>query len=157
MNLPLIEYTPKNLRLVIKTIQQLIHKTPLRKDLLVGKWKPINDKYKYAGHCYYASSVLYRIFSSKHLTLMRGDDIAKYSYLKKDDFHWWCKDKVTGEIIDITQEQFSKTHANRIYKTGTRKGYLGFDYRKKHFILLDAVMNKLPEKIILYKDPQTKK
>ena len=52
------------------------------------------------GQCYVASALLYEMFDGKNMELWKKKDY-------KDEFHWWIKLVDTGEIIDITAEQYS--------------------------------------------------
>ena len=149
MNPPIIEYTPQNLKLVIKKITHLITSTGLRQDLLPKKYLSMNDRNAYFGHCHNTSACLYRIFSAHHLKLMRAYD-SKYSNRFGEDFwHWWCEDKQTGEVIDITADQYPVYHRRKLYKLGEKSSMLGFNYKQRVFRLLNAVMKDVPEKIIL--------
>ena len=149
MNPPIIEYTPQNLKLIIKKITHLITSTSLRQDLLPKKYLSMNDRNAYFGHCHNASACLYRIFSAHHIRLMRAYD-SKYSNRFGEDFwHWWCEDKQTGEVIDITADQYPVYHRRKLYKLGEKSSMLGFSYKQRVFKLLNAVMKEVPEKIIL--------
>jgi len=52
------------------------------------------------GECYVASALLYEMFDGKNMQLFKKKDY-------KDEYHWWIKLVDTGEIIDITAEQYS--------------------------------------------------
>ena len=52
------------------------------------------------GECYVASALLYEMFDGKNMQLYKKKD---YKY----EYHWWIKLVDTGEIIDITAEQYS--------------------------------------------------
>jgi len=73
----------------------------LSDDLLKKEYKSLNNDNKLYGHCYVATEALYHLM----------DDETKYKYtpaiLKVNDVvHWFLKEKKTGNIIDITKEQF---------------------------------------------------
>lgn len=149
MNDPLIKYTPDNLRIVSKVIVNLITRSELREELLPNKYHQRNRANALFGHCHNASACLYRIFSAHSLKLMRAYD-SKYSNRFGEDFwHWWCEDKQTGEIIDITADQYPVYHRRTLYKLGEKSSMLGFNYKQRVFRLLNAVLKEVPKKIIL--------
>lgn len=148
MNPPIIEYTPQNLHQVIKTITYLITSTSLRQDLLPKKYLSMNNSNAYFGHCHNASACLYKIFSAHHIRLMRAFD-SKYSNRFGENFwHWWCEDKETGEVIDITAEQYPVYHRRKLYKLGEKSSMLGFNYKNRVNKLLIETMKHPPIKQI---------
>ena len=73
----------------------------LDESLLKKRFLRVKNKNKFTGHCYVATETLYHLL---------GDDqkkIYRPALLKiNDDTHWFLKNKLNGEIIDITKEQF---------------------------------------------------
>ena|SRR5271157_92648 len=73
----------------------------LSDDLLKSKYRHIENKNKFTGHCYVATEALYYLMSEEDRI------IFKPAILKvNNDTHWFLKNKLTGEIIDITKNQF---------------------------------------------------
>ena len=52
------------------------------------------------GECYVCSALLYEMLDGKNMELWKKKDY-------KNEFHWWIKLVDSGEIIDITAEQYS--------------------------------------------------
>ena len=52
------------------------------------------------GQCYVCSALLYEMLDGKNMELWKKKDY-------KNEFHWWIKLVDSGEIIDITAEQYS--------------------------------------------------
>jgi len=111
-----------------------IIKNNLTVDLLTRKWKEKNIGNPTAGYCYYASAVLKR-FYPKEVMLYRGVD-------HEGEYHWWCQTK-SGDIIDITAEQYTSKGFTPPYEKGEKKGPLGFSYRDKARLLEQRVLNEL--------------
>lgn len=61
-----------------------------------------SDYLKYRGKCKEFSQKL--AIENPDLILVRGYYYCPIS--NKDEQHWWCKNKLTGEIIDPTSKQF---------------------------------------------------
>lgn len=111
----------------------------LSNDLLKDKYKLIcSNKHRYFGHCYVATETFYhslpefeklnwipQILSTEHGT------------------HWFLKNKITNEIIDLTKEQFSYTLD---YSKSTGCGFLTKNPSKRSLIL----MNRLNETTFHY-------
>ena len=127
----MLEYTPKNLKLVSKII--LKNLTP---DLLPKKWVERNASNPMFGHCHNASGCLQKIFGTKVIKLYRAlDDEGIY--------HWWAVDN-ENNIIDITADQYYSTgRYPPIYESGKKSGLLGFGYRKNVIELTDRVAKHL--------------
>ena len=88
------DYNESNLKEVSGCI-----KRNLTTDLLDKKAREENLKRTDYGYCHMASSVLFLIFGDKHLRLLRKQDDNKI-------WHWWCEDCSTGDVIDLTSEQY---------------------------------------------------
>ena len=54
----------------------------------------------FMGECYIASALLYEMLDGKNMELWKKKDY-------RNEFHWWIKLIDTGEIIDITAEQYT--------------------------------------------------
>jgi hypothetical protein len=107
----MLEYTPKNLKLVSKII--LNNLTP---DLLPKKWVERNSSNPMFGHCHNASGCLQKIFGTKAIKLYRAlDDEGIY--------HWWAVD-INNEVIDLTVDQYYSTdrESKKKKKEGKVKG-----------------------------------
>jgi hypothetical protein len=126
INPPLLPFTKRNIQKVSKSIVK--HLSP---DLLPKKWIEENSTNPMFGHCHTASGCFYKIFGSENVHLHRGLD-------PNGIYHWWI---VTNddEIIDLTSSQYKSNTLKSIYKSGEKKGLLGFGYRKKVLTLLDRV------------------
>ena len=74
----------------------------LSDDLLISKYKSVNSKNIYTGHCYVATEALYYLI----------DDTERINYTParikiNGDSHWFLVNKTTNEIHDITKNQFN--------------------------------------------------
>ena len=79
----------------------ILIKENLDDSLLKNKYLNIKEKNKFTGHCYVASETLYYLSKMIH-------ENYKPAFIKiNNDTHWFLKNKNTGEIIDITSEQFN--------------------------------------------------
>jgi len=74
----------------------------LSNDLLKNKYKLQKNKNKFTGHCYVATETLYYLLNDKE----RCNYIPAILHINNIT-HWFLKNKITGEIIDITKEQFN--------------------------------------------------
>jgi hypothetical protein len=126
----MLEYTPKNLKLVSKII--LNNLTP---DLLPKKWVERNESNPMFGHCHTASGCLQKIFGTKVIKLYRALD-------DENIYHWWAVDK-DGHLIDLTVDQYYSTGRKPPHESGIKSGMLGFGYRAKVLTLLDKVLKQL--------------
>lgn len=78
-------------------------KEHLTSDLLRPKYRKrvIDGAHFTTGHCYVASEAFH------HLT---GSEMSQWkpcSVLHEGEVHWYLKNKLTGEIMDITSDQFN--------------------------------------------------
>jgi hypothetical protein len=126
----ILEYTPKNLKLVSEII--LRHLSP---ELLPKKWIDINKTNPMFGHCHTASACLQKVFGTKNIKLYRALD-------KWDVWHWWCVDK-DGTLIDLTIDQYLSVGKQPPHSEGEKASMLGFEYRKRTLRLLELVTNEL--------------
>jgi len=127
----MLEYTPKNLKLVSRII--LKNLTP---DLLPKKWVERNTSNPMFGHCHNASGCLQKVFGTKVIKLYRALD-------DENIYHWWAVD-INGEVIDLTVDQYYSTdRLPPIYESGKKSGLLGFDYRRRVQRLTDKVLDQI--------------
>lgn len=81
---------------IIKEIIDSLDDSLLKKEFLILK-----NKNKITGHCYVATEALYYLLD---------DDERKHYHPAilnvNGTTHWFLKNKINGEIIDITKEQF---------------------------------------------------
>ena len=139
-----IEFNKHNLALVSKTIKK--HLTP---DLLPKKYRKQNEISPTFGHCHTANGLLWRIFK-QDLDLFKVEDVQLIDkYGRGVFYHWFCKRKDTGKVIDLTSEQYDdygKNYLNELYSQGIKKNAtLGFDYKKRILKLQELVQADLDE------------
>lgn len=127
---PLLEWNETNKNRVINSIISKL--TP---DLLPKKFRKENESNPMYGHCHTSSGCFYKIFGSKHVHMYRGLD-------KFGIYHWWIQDR-QGNIVDVTESQYSKDEVRRIHSIGEKKSMLGFDYRKRVEELFNRVIDDL--------------
>ena len=90
---------------IIRSIKNLL--TP---DLLKGTWKKnySKDLNSLTGHCYLSTECLYWYLggpNSNYIPYVLSNNTWDEK-LNKGETHWFLKNKITNEIIDITKEQF---------------------------------------------------
>lgn len=143
-----LDYNESNLKKVSDCIRD-----NLTTDLLDKKAREENLKRTGYGYCHMASAVLFLIFGDKKLRLQRKQD-------DNDIWHWWCEDCSTGEVIDLTSEQYknygidfdysdSETHEIlgwRFDKQGNLKKIFGSGYAEKVMTLYRRVTDDLQGK-----------
>jgi len=139
-----MKFTKSNLVLVSKTIKK--HLTP---DLLPKKYRKQNEISPSFGHCHHANGLLWRIFQ-QDLDLFHVEDthlIDKYG--RGSFWHWYCKRKDNGVVIDLTSEQYDdygQNYLDNLYSQGIKKNAtLGFDYKKRLMKLQELVQAELDE------------
>ena len=139
-----IEFNKHNLALVSKTIKK--HLTP---DLLPKKYRKQNEISPTFGHCHHANGLLWRIFR-QNLDLYQVEDLHLTNKYGRDSFwHWYCKRKDNGVVIDLTSEQYDdygQNYLDNLYSQGIKKNAtLGFDYKKRILKLQELVQAELNE------------
>lgn len=100
----------------------------LTPDLLSEKWKC--QKHPLQGHCYVASEALYYLLPDRENYVPM---VASY----EGGTHWWLKNRKTGEILDVTAEQFDVPP----YHLGRGCGFLTKVPSKRTKILLERIRN----------------
>jgi hypothetical protein len=139
-----MKFTKSNLALVSKTIKK--HLTP---DLLPKKYRKQNEISPTFGHCHHANGLLWRIFQ-QDLDLFHVEDTHLTNKYGRGAFwHWFCKRKDNGVVIDLTSEQYDdygKNYLDDLYSKGIKKNAtLGFDYKKRILKLQERVEAELDE------------
>ena len=128
--LPILEWNEENKNKVILSIIK-----NLSPDLLPKKFRQKNETNPMFGHCHTTSGCFYKIFSSYHVHLYRTLD-------NNQIYHWWVQDN-NGNIIDITESQYSKSEVVRYHQRGEKSNLLGFEYKKRVEILFNRVITDL--------------
>ena len=139
-----MKFTKQNLVLVSKTIKK--HLTP---DLLPKKYRKQNEISPSFGHCHTANGLLWRIFK-QDLDLYQVEDLhLTNKYGRSSFYHWFCKRKDNGVVIDLTSEQYDdygQNYLDDLYSQGIKKNAtLGFDYKKRLLKLQELVQADLDE------------
>jgi len=139
-----MKFTKSNLALVSKTI-----KKHLTSDLLPKKYRKQNQLSPTFGHCHHANGLLWRIFQ-QDLDLFHVEDTHLTNKYGRGSFwHWYCKRKDNGVVIDLTSEQYDdygQNYLNDLYNQGIKKNAtLGFDYKKRILKLQELVQAELDE------------
>jgi hypothetical protein len=86
------------------------------------------------GHCYVASEALYH--------LLGGPASGLQSYRGKDDtgdVHWWLEDRLTGECLDVTADQYLSVGKKPPYAAGRAGPFLTKEPSKRARIVIDRV------------------
>ena len=84
------------------------------------------------------------------LDLFQVEDVQLIDkYGRGTFYHWFCKRKDTGKVIDLTSEQYDdygQNYLNELYSQGIKKNAtLGFDYKKRLLKLQELVQADLDE------------
>ena len=90
-----------------------------------------------------------RIFK-QDLDLYQVEDLhLTNKYGRSSFYHWFCKRKDTGKVIDLTSEQYDdygQNYLDNLYSQGIKKNAtLGFDYKKRILKLQELVQAELDE------------
>lgn len=113
----------------------ILIQSSLSDDLLKPKYLKQKKRNKYFGHCYVATETLY------HLLDENDKKIYRPAILKiNNDTHWFLENKVTGEIIDPTKNQFD---FKLNYKNSTNKFFLTKTPSKRALTLINRIYEKI--------------
>lgn len=119
-------------------------KKNLTKDLLKEKYINKNNDNDMYGHCYVATEAYYHMLNDNE----KNNHIPQI--LKVGDItHWFLKNKKTGEIIDITKDQF-KFSLN--YNKSKGVGFLTKNPSKRCIKLINKIKYNRFKKIIVDKN-----
>lgn len=123
---------PDRTHLCIETI-----KANLTPDLLKKQYRDQYDKANpLYGHCYVASEALYHwLGASDRFHVYRGRD-------DKDVVHWWLVDIKTGEIVDVTADQYYSKGLKPPYEQGRRGTFLTREPSKRAKILMKRITDR---------------
>lgn len=93
-------------------------------DLLKNSYKEY-VQHPLAGHCYVASEAYYHLLEDQtawtpHWLSVEWDKSAN---VKASMTHWFLKNKQTGQIVDLTAEQFDPLPIEPNYDGGTGAGF----------------------------------
>jgi hypothetical protein len=139
-----MKFTKSNLALVSKTIKK--HLTP---DLLPKKYRKQNEISPTFGHCHHANGLLWRIFQQDLDLFQVEDRHLTNKYGRGSFWHWYCKRKDNGVVIDLTSEQYDdygQSYLDDLYSKGIKKNAtLGFDYKKRLLKLQERVQADLDD------------
>lgn len=106
----------------------------LSDDLLKSEHKKQKNRNKYSGHCYVATETLYYL-----LDYDIQKDFSPAILKVKNITHWFLKNKITGEIIDITKKQFD---FKLDYSNSRFCGFLTKEPSKRTKILINRIYEK---------------
>lgn len=104
----------------------------LTDDLLKTAYRTIPNRHATTGHCYAASEAAFHLLGGgEHWMSCCGRDST--------GTHWWLKHKATGQILDLTSQQF--THFGKIppYSNGRPVGFLTKNPSKRAVIIIDRL------------------
>lgn len=114
----------------------------LSPDLLKKQYVEQNACNPMYGHCYTATEALYHSLGGQDsgYTPMRGKD---------DDgiVHWWLRNNSTGEIVDLTADQYTSVGKTPPYDRGVGAGFLTREPSKR----AQEVMDRSVERDAAYK------
>lgn len=100
----------------------------LTPDLLDRKYKP--QFHRMSGHCYVASEVLW------HLLGGVSSGWKPMQVRHEETSHWYLQNKETGEILDVTADQFVYPVP---YAEGRGRGFLTSKPSKRALILMERI------------------
>lgn len=100
----------------------------LTPDLLHKQYK--TQKNKMSGHCYVASEALFHLLGGFH------SGLKPMQVKHEGKSHWFLQDKETGDILDITADQFSTPVP---YEKGRGRGFLTRNPSKRALKLMGTV------------------
>lgn len=107
---PLISGTPHELADLVRTV--------LTPDLLKKEYRAENETNPMFGHCYVATEALYYLLNDPNrYGPARGKD-------NRGIVHWWIVDNFTGDISDVTADQYYSIGKEPPYEAGKRSGFL---------------------------------
>jgi hypothetical protein len=115
---------------LMKKIQQCL--TP---DLLKKEYRAENSTNPMFGHCYVASEVLFHSIQST------GGYSAACGRDDRGIVHWWIVDNLTGEIHDVTSDQYYSKGIEPPYNAGRKTGFLTKHPSKRAQIVLARIAN----------------
>jgi hypothetical protein len=104
-------YDPDNL----KTVSELIRQNLTEKYLT----EPLQRDNPLRGFCYIATQSIYYLMDTDRLESWSGVDASSVT-------HWWLADRDTGEIIDLTADQYSVLDFDPPYDVGRKRTWYGF-------------------------------
>ena len=76
-------------------------------------------KHPMFGSCVPATQAIFYAFDTDNLVPHRGLD-------GDDMYHWWCKDKITGDVIDATAAQYTDNGLLPPYEGGSSARWYGW-------------------------------
>lgn len=122
-----------------------------RDDLLKNSVWPLD--HPLAGHCYVASEAYFHLTggydewyverTSVHVPKPLGD-MAEFT-------HWYLRDRETGEVVDLTKEQFTEYQHGDVYipyDKGTRTGFLTDEPSERAEEVIESINTIAAEKRI---------
>ena len=116
-------------------IQELTTKIQecLTPDLLKKPYREKNKNNPMYGHCYVATEALYHSL----------DDRTKYQIQHGKDHegvvHWWLREKETGEIVDVTSDQYYSQGLTPPYNNGRNGSFLTNFPSKRAVTLMERI------------------
>ena len=137
----MLDYSQDNLQRVIGAVMK--HLTP---DLINKSYQERNKQLPEFGQCLNASGTIHHFFKDQ-FHLYSAEDKNNYGRFSRGKFyHWWLVDKDTGDILDITADQYKDDRQNlqHLYRIGKKaSGTPGYEYRKRVNVLIDRVKQEL--------------
>lgn len=103
----------------------------LTDDLLIEPFKSLPNKNKFSGHCYVASEAMYHLLP-ENIKNQYTPSVLKINNIT----HWFLKNQETGDIIDITKDQFN---IQLDYTQSRNCGFLTKNPSKRTQILLSRI------------------
>lgn len=109
-----------------------IHQT-LTDDLLKPVYRQMTGRHLTTGHCYAASEAAFHLLGGSQYWM---------SYCGRDDTggtHWWLKNKASGELLDVTSQQFTHFGKTPPYSNGRPVGFLTKLPSKRAVVIIDRL------------------
>ncbi len=115
-----LEYNPKNVLLLSEQIRNHLTDDLISNDVK-KKYPSGHPRWNRTlfGHCVPATFAFLYFMNTNLLSPVRGEDV-------EGEGHWWIVDTNTGDIIDLTKDQYTDDELVDVYKTGKKRGYYGF-------------------------------
>ena len=125
------------------TIDDFIHRlkphltSHIRSDDFIRDWGSHKRlSHTMCGACVPATQAIFYAFDTNVLVPHRALD-------NDGMMHWWCKDKITGDVIDATASQYTDDRVIPPYKDGSKSNWYGWkgNAQIRSLRLLNRVMS----------------
>lgn len=114
-----VEYTPDTVKGFVELLRPHLNAHLRSKDFIEEWGNHQRFAHPMCGSCVPATQAIFYAFDTDVLVPYRGED---------DDgmFHWWCRDKETGSVIDASAEQYTDNGVLPPYGVGSSAAWYGW-------------------------------